>query len=306
MASDSVALDAQPVADWPVTLIEPRRRWFHVDLPELLRYRELLGLLVWRDIAVRYKQSVGGVLWAVIHPVATTLIFTVIFGLVLGVSSGGAPYPLFAFCALLPWNYFARALTGSSQSLVRAGNLINKVYFPRLILPLTDLLVALVDFAIALVILVGLMIGFGMVPTWRIALLPGFIVLAMATALGVGLWLTALGAKYRDVNQITPFLVQAWMWASPVVYATSAIPGPWRALYALNPMVGVIEGFRWMFLTQPAPIGGAFGGFCVWSPPAQPAPDLLMMAASVGVVIVLLVTGLAFFSRIERTLADVI
>jgi homopolymeric O-antigen transport system permease protein len=269
------------------TVIKPSSGWLSVDLGEVWAYRELLVLLAWRDVSVRYKQSVAGIGWAVFQPLMTMVIFTIIFGKFAKLPSDGLPYPVFTYCALLPWNYFAQSLSGSSDSLVGSSNLITKVYFPRLILPLSKVTSGLMDFAVAFVILIGMMAWYGIAPTAGILLLPVFLLVAMITALGVGLWLTALNVKYRDVRFVVPFLAQFWMYASPVAYSTSIVPEKWRWLYGLNPMAGVVEGFRWALL-------------------GKAAPDFGMMTASFGAVCVVLVSGLFYFRRMEKTFADVV
>ena len=269
------------------TVIGPRRRWFSLDLREVWAYRELLGLLAWRDVSVRYKQSLVGIGWAVIQPLMTMVVFTVIFGMFAKLPSDGIPYPVFSYCALLPWNYFARSLGGASDSLVGSSHLITKVYFPRLILPLSKVFAGLVDFAVAFVILLAMMVWYHMTPTAGLLLLPVFMLIAMLAALGVGLWLTALNVKYRDVAFVVPFLTQFWMYASPVAYSTSLIPQKWQWLYGLNPMVGVIEGFRWALL-------------------GKAAPNAEMMLVSFAGICAILVSGLFYFRKMERTFADIV
>ena len=268
-------------------VIEPTRGWAVLKLGEVWEYRELLYFLVWRDVKVRYKQTALGVLWVVLQPLVTTLIFTVVFGNLAKIPSGNLPYPLFAFAALLPWNYFAGALTRAGTSLVNNANLITKIYFPRLIIPLAGVINGLVDFGISLIVLVALMIYYGVVPNAAVLLLPFFLLMAIGTALGVSLWLAALGVQYRDVNYLLPFLSQVWMYATPVVYPASLFPERWRPLLGLNPMAGVVEGFRWALTGS----GDA------------PGPLLLV---SVGIIVVLLVSGLVFFRNTERTFADVV
>ena len=271
----------------PIIDIGPSRGWAHLRLRELWEYRELLFFLTWRDVKVRYTQAALGVAWAVIQPLVTMIIFSVIFGRLAKLPSDGIPYPLFSYAALLPWQLFAGALTRSSTSLVGNAHLLTKVYFPRLIIPLSAVAAGLVDFAISFVVLLGLMLYYGITPTWAILWLPLFVLLSLLTALAVGLWLSALNVQYRDVQHMIPFLVTAWMYASPVAYSAGLIPsGLWRLVYGLNPLAGVIQGFRWALLG------------------AQP-PDALL-AVSVFAVIVLLVTGLFYFRRMERTFADVV
>ena len=269
------------------TVITPPKGWLSLDLKEVWAYRELLSLLVWRDVSVRYKQSVVGIGWAVIQPVMTMIIFSLVFGRFAGLPSEGIPYPVYTYCALLPWNYFARSLGDSSDSLVGSSNLVTKVYFPRLILPLSKVFAGLIDFAIAFVILLLLMAWYQVLPTSGVFLLPIFLLIAMISALGVGLWLTALNVKYRDVKFVVPFLTQFWMYASPVAYSATIVPEQWRWLYGLNPMVGAVEGFRWALL-------------------GKAAPDFVMMAVSLSIVVVLFVSGLFYFKRMEQQFADII
>jgi len=271
----------------PRTVIEPPKSWLSLDLKEVWAYRDLLGILAWRDVSVRYKQSIIGVGWTVIQPLMTMIIFTIIFGRFAKLPSEGLPYPIFTYCALLPWNYFARSLSDSSNSLVGASHLITKVYFPRLILPLSRVLAGLVDFAIAFVILIAMMLWYGIAPTAGLLMLPLFMTVAMLAALSVGLWLTALNVKYRDVQFVVPFLAQFWMYASPVAYSASIVPQKWQWVYGLNPMVGVVEGFRWALL-------------------GKTAPDFGAMSASLMIVIVLFISGLYYFRKMEQTFADII
>jgi lipopolysaccharide transport system permease protein len=271
----------------PVIKIQPSRGWTSLDLRALWEYRELLYFLAWRDIKVRYKQTVLGAAWAIIQPLTTMVILTIIFGQLAKIPSDGMPYPIFSFCALLPWNYFAGAFGRSSGSLVGSAHLISKVYFPRLVIPISSLLSGLLDFAIAFVVLIGLMFWYHIIPTVNILWLPAFLLMAVATALGVGLWLGALNVQYRDVGYLVPFLSQIWMYATPVVYSSSLIPERWRLLYGLNPMAGVVEGFRWALL------GRGTG----------PGP---MLAVSVLITVVLLISGAFYFKKMERTFADII
>ncbi len=258
-----------------------------LNLGEVWAYRELLSMLVWRDVSVRYKQSLVGIGWAIIQPLFTMIIFTIIFGRFAKLPSDGVPYPVFSFCALLPWNYFSRSLGGASDSLVSSANLITKVYFPRLILPLSRVFTGLVDFAISFLVLLAMMVWYRITPTIGLLLLPLLICIAMITALGIGLWLTALNVKYRDIAFVVPFITQFWMFASPVAYSTSIVPQKWQWLYGLNPMAGVIEGFRWALL-------------------GKTAPDFAMMLASFVGICVIFITGLIYFKRMERTFADVV
>lgn len=272
-----------------MTVIEISRapRPFAADLREVWSYRELLFLLAWRDATVRYKQSVVGVGWALIQPVFMMLIFTVVFGRFAKLPSDGVPYTVFSLAALLPWNYFARSLGDSSNSLVGSSHLLTKIYFPRLILPISKVFSGLIDFVIAFVLLMGVMAWYHLAPSPRIVALPLFMIVVMLTAFGVGLWLSALNVKYRDVGFVVPFLLQVWMYASPVAYSSSIVPERWRALYGLNPMVGVVEGFRWALL-------------------GKTPPNAQSMIASLSIVAVLLVSGLWYFKKMERTFADLI
>jgi homopolymeric O-antigen transport system permease protein len=268
-------------------IIQPSGGLFHLDLKAIWHYRELLYFLIWRDVKVRYKQTAIGAGWAIFQPLMTMMIFTVIFGNFAKIPSDGLPYPIFAYTALLPWNNFAQAIGRSGVSLVGSANLISKVYFPRLIIPLSAAVAPLVDFAMAFVILLAMMAWFGIAPTWGVLALPLFLLLALFTALAVGLWLSALDVRYRDVGYTIPFVVQIWMYASPVAYPVSLVPERWRMLYSLNPMVGVIEGFRWALL-------------------GKGNPDFGVMTASAVVVMALLLGGIVYFRRMERTFADVV
>jgi len=272
-----------------VTVSQPPKKWAALNVRELWEHRELFWVFAWRDLKVRYKQTELGAAWAIIQPIAMMVVFTVVFGRLAGFSenTSGVPYPVFTFVALLPWIYFAGTISKAGNSLVDSSHLITKVYFPRLLIPLSSAVGGLVDLAIAFLVLVGMMLFYGTAPTWGVLALPFFVLLATAAALGVGLWLAALNVEYRDVRHVIPFLVQFWMYVSPVGYPTSIIPDRWQALYALNPIVGVVEGFRWALLgTMPFP---------VWP-----------LAVSSGVVLTLLVTGLFYFRRMERTFADVV
>ena len=271
----------------PVILIRPSKGWVPFNLRDLWEYRELLYFLVWRDIKVRYKQTALGAAWAILQPLLTMIVFSVFFGRLAGIPSDGIPYPIFTFTALLPWQLFSHALIESSNSLVTNERLITKVYFPRLVIPISAVLAGLVDFAIAFGVLVVMMFFYGIVPTAAILTLPFFILLAIASALAVGLWLSALNVQYRDVRYVIPFLTQFWLFATPIAYSSNLVPEPWRVWYGVNPMAGVIEGFRWALL-------GKTGG----------TPSLLIV--STVIVGVLLVSGLAYFRRMERTFADVV
>ena len=271
----------------PTLRISPPSRWTSLEFRELWEYRELLYFLIWRDVKVRYKQTALGAAWAVIQPFFMMVVFSLFFGRLAKVPSDGIPYPVFTFCALLPWQLFANALTESSNSLVGNQNLITKVYFPRLVVPISAVLGGLVDFVIAFMILLGMMLYYGIVPGWAIVTLPGLILLAVLTALGVGLWLSALNVQYRDVRYTIGFLVQLWLFLTPVAYPSSIVPEQWRPLYGLNPMAGVVEGFRWALLGKSQPPGA-------------------MLWVSVAVVIVILFGGLYYFRRMEQQFADIV
>jgi lipopolysaccharide transport system permease protein len=271
----------------PVHRIAPSGTWTRLDLAELWDYRELLYFLVWREVKVRYKQTALGVSWAIIQPFFTMVVFSVFFGRLGKIPSDGVPYPLFAFCGLLPWQLFSFALTESSNSLVTNQRLITKVYFPRLIVPVAAITTGLVDFVVAFVVLLAMMAYYRVVPGAAIWTLPMWTLLAVATALAAGLWLSVLNVRYRDVRYTLSFLSSLWMFATPIAYPASIVPTGWRALYALNPMVGVIEGFRWALVGQASSPG-------------------LMTVVSVAAVAAMLLGGLLYFRRMEQTFADVI
>jgi len=270
-----------------ITFISPSRGWISLKLSELWEYRELLYFLTWRDIKVRYKQTVIGAAWAIIQPFFAMVVFSIFFGQLAKIPSDGIPYPIFTYCALLPWQLFAHALNESSNSLVANQGLITKVYFPRLIIPVAPVLAGLIDFGIAFLVLIGMMLFYGIIPTFAIVTLPLFLILAVATALSVGLWLSALNVQYRDVRYTIPFLTQFWLFATPVAYSSSLVPESWRALYGLNPMAGVVEGFRWALLGKTEGPGA-------------------LLAVSIIVVVALLIGGLYYFRRMEKTFADVV
>jgi lipopolysaccharide transport system permease protein len=259
----------------------------NLRLKDFWEYREILYFLVWRDIKVRYKQTALGAAWAILQPVLATIVFTVFFGRLAKVPSDGIPYPVFAYIALVPWQLFAFGLSESANSLVNNQNLIKKVYFPRLVVPLAAVLAGFVDFAIAFVVLLALMFYYGIVPNASIAILPFFIILAMAAAFSVGLWLSALNVRFRDVKHIIPFLTQFWLFATPVAYPSSLVPQRWRAWYGLNPMAGVVDGFRWALLGK-----AGYAGRLLW--------------VSTAAVLLLLLGGLAYFSKTESSFADVV
>jgi lipopolysaccharide transport system permease protein len=268
-------------------LIGPSRGWLNLSLGDLWRYRELLYFLAWRDIKVRYKQTVLGAAWAVLQPLLTMLVFSVIFGVLANLPSDDVPYPIFTYTALLPWQLFAFALTQSSTSLVTDQNLITKIYFPRLIIPVASVMAGLADFGIAFIVLLGMLLIYRIPITLRLLALPLLMLLAVMTALAVGLWLSALNVKYRDVRYTLPFLTQLWLYATPIAYSSSLIPEHWRWMYCLNPMTGVVEGFRWALLGKTSPVGA-------------------LIFVSAAVVALLFFGGLVYFKRIEDSFADVI
>jgi lipopolysaccharide transport system permease protein len=272
----------------PKATMRPPGRWPRLGLQEIWEYRDLLYFLVWRDIKVRYKQTALGAAWAILQPVLATSVFSVFFGRLAKVPSDGVPYPVFAFAALLPWQLFAFCMAESATSLVTNQNLIKKVYFPRLIIPLATVLAGLVDFGVAFVILLVVMFSYGIVPAASsIALLPVLVIFTVAAALSVGLWLSALNVQYRDVRYTLPFLAQIWMFATPVVYSSNLVPPKWRVLYGLNPMAGTVEGFRWALLGTAQDLGPQ-----IW--------------ASAAMVVLLLAGGLVYFRRMESTFADMV
>ncbi len=270
----------------PVVYLQPSHSWLALNLRELWVYRELIYFMTWRDIKVRYKQTALGVAWAVIQPLLTVLILTIVFSRLLKVDTGGVPYPLFAFSAILPWQLFQGALQRSSLSVVTNANLLSKVYFPRIIIPISAVLASVVDFGIQFVVLLVMMLVYGVTPGWPLLWLPLLMTLALLTALAVGLWLSALNVQYRDVSHIIPVLIQIWMYASPVVYPIEQIPANWRLLFGLNPMSGVIQGFRWALL-------------------GKNPPDIIFIVSLI-IVLVILFTGLIYFRHMERTFADTI
>ena len=277
-----------PHFDEHLTVIRPPKGWVSLRMDEVWAYRELLYFLVWRDIKVRYKQTTLGAAWAIIQPFFTMVVFSVFFSKLGGIKTGtDIPYPVWSFCALVPWQLFAHALSESSNSLVSNERLVSKVYFPRLIIPMSAVLAGLVDFGIASVILLGMMAFYGIVPGVAVLMLPLFLLLAVCTALAVGLWLSALNVQYRDVRYTIPFLTQIWLFISPIAYPATQVPEQWRALYGLNPMAGVVEGFRWALLGTENTTGS-------------------MILVSAAVVLLLLVGGVMYFRKMERTFADVV
>jgi homopolymeric O-antigen transport system permease protein len=271
----------------PVVRIRPSKGWVSLRLDELWAYRELLYFLTWRDIKVRYKQTVLGAAWAIIQPLFTMVVFSLFFGRLARMPSDGIPYPIFSYAALVPWTFFATALGQSTDSLVGSSNLIKRVYFPRLAIPIAAVLSSVVDFAIAFVVLVGMILCYGLRPTVNVLWLPLFLLLALVTALGAGLWLSALNVQFRDVRYTVPFLIQFWLFATPIVYPSSLLHQPWRTLYGLNPMAGVVEGFRWALLgTKTAP-----------------GPMLIISALA---AFSLVLGGAFYFRRMEKSFADVV
>jgi lipopolysaccharide transport system permease protein len=270
----------------PLVRIRPSRGWAALNLNDLWAYRELLYFLVWRDVKVRYKQTLLGAAWAIIQPLFTVLIFSLFFGKLAGIPSDNIPYPLFAYAALLPWTFFSNAVTNSSNSLVGSSNLIAKVYFPRMIIPGATVGAGLVDFAVAFVILLVLMAYYGITITWGIMLLPVLTLLTVLLALGIGMWMSALNVKYRDIRHALPFLIQIWMFATPIIYPASMVPGRWKWILAMNPLTGIIEAFR----------ASLFGKALDWS---------LLIVSSVTILILLVWSAYAF-TRMEREFADII
>jgi lipopolysaccharide transport system permease protein len=271
----------------PYKIIEPLKGWAALNLQEVWRFHDLLYFLTWRDIKVRYKQTALGAAWAILQPVLTMIIFSVIFGGLAKLPSDGIPYPIFTYTALLPWQLFAFALNSASNSLVGSQNLISKVYFPRLIIPFSSVLAGVADFCVAFIVLLGMMAYYGVNFSIYMLLLPFFLLLALTSAMAVGLWLSALNVRYRDIRYVVPFLTQFWMYATPIAYSSTLIPEKWRWLYSLNPMAGVVEGFRWALL-------------------GKSGLDIFSLSISVIVVIILLVSGLYYFKRMETSFADII
>ncbi|MDH5507894.1 MAG: ABC transporter permease [Anaerolineae bacterium] len=287
MEDNSLAVHPAAQAETETLILKPSKGWTALNLRDLWRYRELAFFLTWRDIKVRYKQTFFGAAWAVVQPLAQMLIFNFLFGNLAVIPTNGIPRPIFTYSALLPWNLFSKALSDAGRSLVASRNMITKIYFPRLIIPMSTILSGVVDFAIAFVVLLGMMFYYDITPTSAVWTLPLFLLLALVTALGVGLWLSAWNVHYRDVGHFIPFLTQFWLLASPIAYPLSQIPEEWKMAYSLNPMVGVVEGFRWALLgTESLP------GQEIW--------------ISVGISLVLLVSGLFYFRSMERTFADIV
>ena len=282
MSSSTEALTAVPRIR-----LKPSNGWRALNLREFWQYRELLYFLSWRDIKVRYKQTALGALWAILQPFLTMLVFSLFFGNLAKMPSDGIPYPIFAFAALVPWTFFSNGLTQSGNSLIQSAGMLKKVYFPRLIVPISSILSGVVDFLFAFLVLIGLMFGYGIVPTANVVWLPFLLLLAFGTALGVGLWLSAMNVQFRDVRYTIPFLAQFWLFATPIAYPSSLLSEPWRTIYGINPMVGVVEGFRWALL------GTA----------TAPGPLIIVSALT---MLTILITGMFYFRRMESTFADVV
>jgi lipopolysaccharide transport system permease protein len=269
------------------TTIKPSYGWAALNLRDLLSYRELIFFLTWRDLKVRYKQTLLGASWAILQPFLTMVVFSIFFGNLAKVPSDGVPYPIFSYTALIPWTLFSKALQDASRSLVANSHMITKVYFPRMILPLSSVMAGVVDFLIAFVVLLGMMVFYNIFPTVNVLVLPLFLLLALVTAVGVGLWLSALNVLFRDINYVLPFLTQFWMFLTPVAYPSSMVPSEWQVIYALNPMTGVVEGFRWALLGTGHP------------------PGIMTLVSSITAV-VLLISGMFYFRRMERLFADMV
>lgn len=283
------SLEAERLSNtYTVTIIEPSHGWAHLRLRELWNYRELLYFLTWRDIKVRYKQTILGASWAIIQPFFTMVVFSLFFGRLASIPSDGIPYPIFSYAALVPWTFFANGLSESANSLVGSQNLIKKVYFPRLVIPISTVGSGMIDFTLAFVVLLGMMLFYGIVPTINVIWLPLLLLLAFITSLGAGLWLSALNVQFRDVRYVVPFLVQFWLFATPIAYPSSLIENPvLRVVYGINPMAGVVEGFRWALLGTDTAPGG-------------------MILVSAGAALVLFISGLYYFRRMEKSFADVV
>lgn len=280
----STAVRSQEILE---VTIQPSAGWVALNLSELWRYRELLYFLCWRDIKVRYKQTVLGAAWAIIQPFLTMVVFSLFFGRLAKIPSDGVPYTIFCYTALVPWTFFANGLSHASDSLVSNSNLIKKVYFPRLAIPIASVLSGVVDFALAFLVLLAMMLYYGIFPSLQILLLPVFLLLALITSLGVSLWLSAMNVQFRDVRYVIPFLIQFWLFATPIAYPSSLLSEPWRTLYGINPMVGVVEGFRWVLLGT------------------QTAPSVMSLVSSIAAVAIL-ISGLLYFTRMEKSFADTV
>lgn len=273
--------------DEEIIFIKPTKGWGSLNLRELWLYRELIYFLTWRDLKVRYKQTVLGAGWAILQPVLSMIVFSIFFGSLLNVPSEGVPYPIFSYAALLPWGVFAKALNDTGRSLVSNRAMLTKIYFPRMVIPLASVFSSLADFLIAFIVMLGLMLYYRIAPTSNIWTLPLFLLLAVITALGVGLWLSAMNVLYRDIGYMIPYITQLWFYLTPIVYSSSEVPEEWRIFYALNPMVGVVEGFRWALLGT------------------ADAPDP-MIAVSATISLVIFISGMFYFRRMERTFADMV
>ena len=284
--STNLASQGAPLPEEPLVIIEPSRFWVALDLRGLWAYRELLYFLMWRDVKVRYKQTMLGAAWAIIQPLLTMLIFTLFFGELARVPSDGIPYPIFAYAGLLPWTFFSNAVTSSGNSLVGNSNLITKVFFPRMIIPSAAVAAGLVDFGIAFLLLIGLMIYYSVTVTWAVLMLAPLTILTTLLALGLGMWLSALNVKYRDIRHALPFLMQLWMFVSPIIYPVSMLPAKWRWLLALNPLTGIIAGFRSALFNR--------------------AFDWTAIGISIGITLALLVYAAFSFRRMERNFADIV
>lgn len=269
------------------TVIRPASGWVPLELGELWAYRELLYFFIWRNIKIRYKQTVLGGAWAIIQPFLTMIVFSIFFGRLAGIPSEGVPYPIFAYTALVPWTFFANALSQASNSLLEHERMITKIYFPRLLLPTAAVFSGLLDFVIAFTILIGMMVWYGLSPTAAIWLVPFYVLMSVVTALGVGLWLSALNVRYRDVRYAMPFMIQFWLFCTPIAYSSSLVPAKWQAIYGLNPMAGVVEGFRWALLGL--------------TPTSIP-----MMIVSFSIAVIAFIVGLYYFRRMEETFADIV
>ena len=271
----------------PKTRLQPSRGWIPLNLGESWAYRELIGFFVWKEIKVRYKQTVLGITWAIIQPFFTMVVFSLFFGRLARIESDGLPYPIFSFTALVPWTFFANAMTNASNSLITNANMIKKIYFPRVTLPVSMVAASLVDFILAFIVLLGMMLYYGFVPTANVVWLPLLLLLAIVVALGVGLWLSAMNVRFRDVRYTIPFITQAWLFITPIAYPSSLLDEPWKTIYGLNPMAGVVEGFRWALLGT------------------ETAPGPIILVSSVA-ALAILVSGLYYFRRMEKTFADLI
>ncbi len=267
--------------------IEPSSGWSPLNLRDLIEYRDLLYFFAWRDIKIRYKQTVLGASWAIIQPFFTMVVFSIFFGRLAQVPSDDLPYPIFSYAALVPWSFFANAVTQGSNTLVSGREMVKKIYFPRITLPIATVLSSVIDFLLAFIVLIGMMFFYGLFPTKNVVWLPFFLLLALITSLGVALWLSAMNVQFRDVRHATPFLVQAWLFSTPIAYSSSMLDGVWRTLYGLNPMAGVVEGFRWALLGTSS----------------APGPMIIVSAIA---AIAILVSGAFYFRRMERTFADII